>query len=62
MHNSYNKLLFFSVSKVLSLHSILKDPKFSADSMVKEIGFLFENSPKAIRMLKTEIKVIIHTT
>ena len=48
MHKSYSKLLFFSVSKVLSLHTIPKDSVFSADKMIQEIGFLFENSPTAI--------------
>ena len=57
MHKSYNILLFFSVSKVLSLHHILKVPVFSANKMIQEIGFLFENSPKAIRSLRTAAEV-----
>jgi len=59
MHNSYDKLLFFSVSKVLSLNDILTTPGFSADEMIQEIGFLFENDPKTIRKLKTAVQVII---
>lgn len=58
MHNSYDKLLFFSVSKVLSLYDILSSPNFSVDEMVQEVGFLFENDPGAIKKLKTAIKVI----
>ena len=60
MHKSYSKLLFFSVSKVLSLHTLIKDPVFSADKMIQEIGFLFENSPTAIELLKraTEVRII----
>ena len=58
MHKSYSKLLFFSVSKVLSLYTILKDSVFSADKMIQEIGFLFENSPTAIEMLKRAAEVI----
>ena len=56
MHNSYDKLLFFSVSKVLSLYDILSN--FSPDEMIEEVGFLFENDPKAIKKLKTAVKVI----
>ena len=62
MHNSYDKLLFFSVSKVLSLHKILSSPAFSADEMVQEVGFLFENDPEAIKKLKTAIEVITLVT
>ena len=58
MHNSYDKLLFFSVSKVLSLYDILSSPNFLVDEMVQEVGFLFENDPEAIKKLKTAIKVI----
>lgn len=58
MHKSYNILLFFSISKVLSLHVILKAQVFSADNMVQEIGFLFENSSEAVEMLKAAAKVI----
>ena len=58
MHNSYDKLLFFSVSKVLSLNEILSSSAFSVDEMIQEVGFLFENDPKAIKKLKTAIEVI----
>ena len=57
MHKSYSKLLFFSVSKVLSLHTLIKDPVFSADKMIQEIGFLFENSPTAIELLKIAAEI-----
>ena len=58
MHKSYDKLLFFSVPKVLSLHAVIKHPGFSADKIIQEIGFLFENSPKAIEMLRRAANVI----
>ena len=60
MQNSYKNLLFFNVSKVLSLHSVLKDPDFSANKMIQEIGFLFENSPRAVEILKKTVEVIIN--
>lgn len=56
MHNTYDKLLFFSVSKVLSLYDILT--AFSVEEMIQEVGFLFENDPKAIKKLKTAVEVI----
>ena len=59
MHSSYDKLLFFSVSKVLSLHDILT--AFSADEMIQEVGYLFENDPKAVKKLKTAVMVIIYS-
>ena len=58
MHKSYEKLLFFSVPKVISLHAVIKHPDFSADKVIQEIGFLFENSPKAIEMLRKTANVI----
>lgn len=59
MQSSYNKLLFFNISKVLSLHDLLKESVFPTDKMIQEIGFLFENSPKAIGRLKKAVEVII---
>ena len=56
MHNSYDKLLFFSVSKVLSLHDILT-AGFSVDEIIQEVSFLFENNPQTIVKLKTAVKV-----
>ena len=58
MHSSYDKLLFFSFSKVLSLYKILTAPEFSVDEMIQEVGFLFENDSKAIKKLQTAVKVI----
>ena len=59
MHSSYDKLLFFSFSKVLLLYEILTAAVFSVDEMVQDVGFLFENDPKAIRKLQRAVKVII---
>ena len=61
MHSSYDKLLFFSFSKVLSLYEILTAPEFSVDKMIQEVGFLFENDSKAIKKLRTAVKVSIYT-
>ena len=62
MYTKYDKLLFFSVPKILSLHEVLVSPDLSVDKMVDEmaheIGVLFENDPEAIRALKTAIRVI----
>ena len=58
MHNSYDKLLFFSVSKVLSLYDMLISPAFSVDEMIQEVGFLFENDPGTIKKLQRAVKVI----
>ena len=60
MYKTYDKLLFFSISKILSLHKILLAADVSSiDKIVHEIGFLFKNDPEAIRKLKTAVKVII---
>ena len=58
MHSSYDRLLFFSFSKVLSLYEILTAKKFSIDEMIQEVGFLFENDAKAIKKLQIAVKVI----
>ena len=58
MHSSYDKLLFFSFSKVLSLYEILTAQKFSVGKMIQEVGVLFENDPKAIRKLQKAVEVI----
>ena len=63
MYKKYDKLLFFGVPKILSIHKVLVSPDLSVDKMVDEvaheIGVLFENHPEAIRKLKTAIRVII---
>jgi len=59
MYNTYDKLLFFSVSKILVLHNILIKPVLSVDEMIQEVGFLFENDPEAIKKLKIIVEVII---
>ena len=58
MYNSYDKLSFFSVSKILSLYNILISPDFSVNEMIQEVGFLFENDLMAIEKLKMAVKVI----
>ena len=59
MYKTYDNLLFFSVSKILSLHKILVAPDLSADDIICEIGFLFKNDPEAVSTLKATIEVII---
>ena len=66
MYKKYDKLLFFSVPKILSLHKVLvaldlsvdKKVDEMVDKMAHEIGVLFENDPEAIKKLKTAIRVI----
>ena len=60
MYKAYDNLLFFSVSKILSLHKILVEPSLSVDEIIHEIGFLFENNPDTIKKLKNTVKVIIY--
>ena len=57
LYNKYNKLLFFSVSKVLSIYEILKNKDFCADKLMQEIGFLFKNDDEAMKALKVVIEV-----
>ena len=59
MYKTYDKLLFFSIPKILSLHKILVVTDVSIDKIVQEIGFLFKNDPEATGKLKIAIKVII---
>ena len=59
MYKAYDKLLFFSIPKILSLYKSLVATDVSIDKMVQEIGFLFKNDPEATRKLKTAVKVII---
>ena len=59
MYKTYDKLLFFSIPKILSLHKVLVVTDVSIDKIVQEIGFLFKNDPEATGKLKTAIKVII---
>ena len=59
MYKTYDKLLFFSIPKILSLYKILVVTDVSIDKMVQEIGFLFKNNPEATGELKTAVKVII---
>jgi len=58
MYNEYDELVFFNVSKVLSLYKILVGQYLSADEMIQEIGFLFEGNSEAIKKLKATFKVI----
>ena len=62
MYKKYDKLLFFSVPKILCLHKVLVSIDLSVDKMVDEmaheIGVLFENDPEAIGKLKIVIRVL----
>jgi len=51
LHQSYDKLLFFSVSKVLSLYDILRF-SFDVNELIPEIGFLFENTRSSMDKLR----------
>lgn len=62
MHGSYDKLLFFSFSKILLLYDVLTTLEFSADEMIQEIGFLFENDPTTVMKLQIAVKVSNHVS
>ena len=56
LYKDYDKLMFFSVTKVLSLCDALKI-SFSAEEVMQEVGFLFKNDEKALEHLKLAVKV-----
>jgi len=60
LYKTYDKLMFFTVSKVLSLYDILTEEKFSVDKMMQEIGILFKNDSQTAKKLKGAIEVQIN--
>ena len=58
LYKAYNKLMFFSISKVLTLYKILTATDFSVNEMMQEIGVLFKNDSEAAKKLKVAVQVI----
>ena len=57
-------LLFFSISKVRTLHDTLKNSQsqdFFFDKLVQEIGFLFESNPPAMKKLEAAVSKVVIT-
>jgi len=57
LYKDYDKLMFFSITKVLSLCDTLKKRDF-VEEVMQEVGFLFKNSDEVMEQLKEAIKVI----
>ena len=57
LYKTYDKLMFFSVSKVLSLYDLLTAGEFSVNKMMQEIGILFKNDSETAKKLKGAIQV-----
>jgi len=58
LYKKYDKLLFFSMSKILSIYNILTK-SFSVDKVMQEIGFLFKNDAEAIKTVTAAVKVCV---
>ena len=58
MYETYQKLQFFSVSKILLLHEALTE-NYSVNKVMQELGFLFKSDEEAIPILKKAIEVHI---
>ena len=56
-YRTYDKLLFFSVSKVLSFYDILTTGEFTVNQMMQEIGVLFKNDNETAKKLKVAVQV-----
>lgn len=56
-YRTYDKLLFFSVSKVLSFYDILTTGEFTVNQMMQEIGVLFKNDIETAKKLKVAVQV-----
>jgi len=57
LYKTYDKLMFFSVSKVLSFYDILTTEKFTVNQMMQEIGVLFKNDNETAKNLKVAVQV-----
>ena len=57
LYKTYDKLMFFSVSKILSFHDILTSGDFSVNEMMQEIGVLFKNDSETAKKLKVAVQV-----
>ena len=59
LHRNYCWLLFFSVPKLLHLHSLLDYINLDLDAIVRELSFLFENSVTICEKLKPDVQVCL---
>ena len=57
LRSEYEQLLYFSVPKLLHLYQNLTVPEPSPDSIMHDVGFLFENTPSVQAQLKETIQV-----
>ena len=57
LRREYSWLLFFSVPKLLRLHSLLEELEPDLKAIVAEITFLFENSSDVREKLTQVVKV-----
>ena len=57
LRSEYEQLLYFSVPKLLHLYQNLTVPEPSLESIVHDVGFLFENTPSVQARLKQAIQV-----
>lgn len=58
LRSEYEQLLYFSVPKLLHLYQNLTVPEPSPESIIHDVGFLFENTPSVQAQLKKTIQVI----
>jgi len=59
LHQSFDKLLFFGVPKVLLLYGILKSQTLDTGEGIQGIGFLFENNPTTTKNLEKALKASV---
>lgn len=57
LRSEYEQLLYFSVPKLLHLYQNLIAPEPSPESIMHDVGFLFENTPSVQAQLKQTIQV-----
>ena len=57
LRSEYEQLLYFSVPKLLHLYQNLVAPQPSPESIMHDVGFLFENTPSVQAQLKQTVQV-----
>ena len=57
LRSEYEQLLYFSVPKLLHLYQNLTVSEPSLESIMHDVGFLFENTPSVQAQLKLAIQV-----
>ena len=57
LRSEYEQLLYFSVPKLLHLYQNLTVQDPSPESIMHDVGFLFENSPSVQAQLKQTVQV-----